>query len=85
MTAGPFIDIPVTRRCSTSRIGILRIDGARRWIENDGPGLIIGELFAIRAPHGGWRTGVAIATPDLDLSAITAACDGDIVYRVEDR
>ena len=82
------IEVPVTRRARTTRVGKLVMGSGYlfiQWIGIDSERLAPGDEVACRGPGGWWRNGTARVAPggDVDFRRIVAACDGDDVYRVE--
>lgn len=85
-----FVDVPVTRRARITLVGKVVGEAgwpARSWVQTcaGGTALAPGDQVVVR-PYLGARVrgGIGVVTHDgLDLTGIPAACDGDLLYRVE--
>lgn len=80
------IEVPVTRKATAVRVGILHRWGGSWSIDCEpGKSVSAGDELACRVPGGGFRNGTARVRPDLTVgfTCIAASADGDIVYRVE--
>lgn len=91
MTAQLYIEVPVYRRAAVHRIGVIDgRTGPSAWYLSRDPGIgdvgTDGTTVAVRPSEDmAFRCGTGRCVGRrLYLEGIIAACDGDIVYRVED-
>lgn len=89
---GETIEVPVTRRARVTLVGRVILGGHNhlaRWGQTEAVELKAGDVVAVRCGDAPWfrpGTGRVMAHPSgtvADLSDITGACDGDLLYRVE--